>query len=222
MNKNDHITEEYIEQISTSAPYYLKELERETYLKIGKPHMITGFTQGRFLSLLSKLVQPDRILEIGTFTGYGSLCLAEGLSENGIIHTLECSEENVWLAEKYINSSPFSKKIKIHIGNALTLISQLNETWDIVYIDADKANNLNYVKAVWDSVRVGGMVLVDNVFARGAVLKPEAERKPFENAISYFNQTISGILPDATVTILPIRDGLSLIRKEQLTILPVL
>ena len=214
------IPESYLRLISSEAPSYLHDLERETHLKIPKPQMLTGFSQGRFLSLLSKMMRPARILEIGTFTGYGSLCLAEGLPANGKLITIESSEENVWLAEKYFELSPFPDRIDLRIGNAMDILPELKETWDLVYIDADKNNNLSYLELIWPNLKTGGIALIDNIFARGAILKPEKEQKGFEKKVSEMNQLLPQWKPDADVTILPIRDGLTLIRKKELPILP--
>jgi predicted O-methyltransferase YrrM len=178
--------------------------------------MVTGFTQGRFLSLMSQLLNARRILEIGTFTGYGCLCLAEGLTPDGIITTIDSSEENTWLAEKYFNISPYSDKIKLHIGKALEVIPTLNEVWDLVYIDADKKKNLEYLKLCWPSLRQGGIALIDNVFAHGAVLKNKEELKGVEKDVAEMNEIIPGLFSDSTVTVLPVRDGLTLIRKAGL------
>jgi len=215
------IPESYLWQISSPAPSYLLDLERETHLKIPKPQMLTGFSQGRFLSLLSKMMRPTRILEIGTFTGYGSLCLAEGLTSTGKLITLESSEENAWLAKKYFRLSPYATVIDLRMGNALDILPGIQETWDLVYIDADKNNNLNYLELIWPNLKTDGIVLIDNIFARGAILKPESEQKGFEKKVSEMNRILPHWKPDADVTILPIRDGLTIIRKKELPNLPI-
>jgi caffeoyl-CoA O-methyltransferase len=220
MSESVTIPESYLRLISSPAPSYLNDLERETHLKIPKPQMLTGFSQGRFLSFLSKMTKPSRILEIGTFTGYGSLCLAEGLSKNGKLVTIESSEENVWLAQKYFRLSPFADLIDLRIGPGLELLPTLHEIWDLVYIDADKNNNLNYLETIWPNVKTDGIVLIDNIFARGAILKPEKVQKGFEKKVAETNRLLPNWKPDAEVTILPIRDGLTLIRKMELPILP--
>jgi caffeoyl-CoA O-methyltransferase len=202
----------YLQQCSTSCPDYLNNLERETHLKILKSNMLTGFTQGRLLSLFSRLIKPVRILEIGTFTGYGTLCMAEGLSAEGKIFTLEFSEENIWLARKYFSLSPFSNQIEIRMGKAEDSLSTLHESWDMVYIDADKINNEKYLDMVWPDVRSGGMVLIDNVFAHGAVW--HESRKPFEEAIANLNLKLPEKMKDGMVTMLPVRDGLTVIFKK--------
>jgi len=204
----------YLSIISSAAPSYLHELERETHLKILKPQMLTGFSQGRFLSLMAKLLNSKRILEIGTFTGYGSLCLAEGLSENGKLITIEISKENGWLAEKYFRQSPYFEQIELLYGNALDLISDNAEELDLAYIDADKQNNEKYFEMIWPKIRAGGLVLIDNIFARGGVFKPEGEQKKFEKSVTEFNQKLLVMATGGKVTILPLRDGLSIVRKE--------
>lgn len=176
--------------------------------------MITGFSQGRLLALLSQIIQPQRILEIGTFTGYGALCLAEGLAPEGVLYTLERSEENAWLARKYFQLSPYSTRIKLMLGSALDLLPQLDETWDLVYVDADKPNNLNYVKATWPKLRSGGLVLIDNVFAHGAVLEEKEKMSALGKSLLEFNNGLAGHFPDGKVTIVPIRDGLTVLKKD--------
>lgn len=205
----------YAEQISSIAPNYLLELERETYIKMAKPQMLTGFLQGRFLSAISKALGPTNILEIGTYTGYGSLCLAEGLSGNGSLSTIEINPEHLWLAKKYFQKSPYRDQIESFLGSALEIIPKLDKTWDLVYIDADKMANMAYFKMVWPKLRPGGWVLIDNVFARGGVWKPEANQKPFEKAVAEMNETLQK-LPDGNVICFPIRDGISAIIKNHL------
>jgi len=205
--------ESYVEKISPALPSYLKDLERETHLKISKPQMLTGFSQGRILAFFSKMLKPERILEVGTFTGYGSLCLAEGLQKIGKLVTIEISKENGWLAEKYFKISPFHSQIDLLYGDALAIIPTLNEKWNLVYIDADKQNNHNYFEVIWPSVQSGGLVLIDNIFARGGVFKPEGEQKKFEKSVSIFNLNIEKMAIGGSVTILPIRDGLTLVSK---------
>ena len=204
----------YIETISSPLPQYLKDLERETHLKIAKPQMLTGYSQGRILSFFSRFLHPENILELGTFTGYGSLCLAEGLRKDGKLYTLEVSGENAWLAEKYFKISPFDSQIQLMYGQALDTIPTLKHEWDLVYIDADKQNNQAYFELVWSKVRSGGLVLIDNIFARGGVFKSEAEQKKFEKAVKQFNVLLPQLAVGGTVTILPIRDGLTLVHKE--------
>ena len=210
---NEGQLESYLKLCSTKAPAYLEALERETWLKVTSPHMLTGFAQGRFLSLISKLLRPNRILEIGTFTGYGTLCLAEGLQTGGKLLTLESNPENAWLAQKYVAISPYSDQIEIQIVKAVEILPKLSETWDLVYIDADKVNNQTYFNLCWPQVSKGGMILIDNVLANGGVWKPEIEQRSFEKAVSQLNKTLLQTA-EATVTMLPIRDGLTAVLKN--------
>lgn len=209
---NEAQLDHYLKFASTPVADYLRALERETWLKIPAAHMLTGFAQGRLLSLISILLRPNRILEIGTFTGYGALCLAEGLSPEGKLITLESSSENAWLARKYFEISPFSHQIELKMGVALASLTDLKETWDLIYIDADKINNRRYFDTCWPHVRHGGIVLIDNVLANGNVFKTTEDQKPYERAVSELNAFLPG-LKDARVLMLPIRDGLTLIQK---------
>ncbi len=189
----------------------LQRIDRETHLKVLMPRMLSGHYQGRVLSLLSKLVSPSRILEIGTFTGYATLCLAEGLTDKGIIYTLDINEELEDLVRSNFAESPYNDKIKYILGDATETISTLKETFDLVFIDADKKNNGKYYDLIFDSLRPGGLVIVDNVLWSGKVLdsKPDKDTKN----ITTFNDKI---LADKRVEklILPVRDGLFVIRKK--------
>lgn len=210
---NSQNRETYSLACSSPVAEYLIDLERETYLKINKPQMMTGWIQGRMLSLFSRLIKPKTILEIGTFTGYGTLCLAEGLDIEGKILTVEVSEENAWLARKYFSISPFFNKIELKMGLGLEIIPNLTENWDLVYIDADKINNKGYFDLIWPKVRAGGLVLIDNTLARGGVFKSEIDKKPFEKAVAELNAYLSD-LSDGFVLMLPVRDGLTAIAKK--------
>jgi predicted O-methyltransferase YrrM len=202
----------YLEAHSEKEPELLKQLNRETHLKALKPRMLSGHFQGRFLSLISKLIKPGRILEIGTFTGYSALCLAEGLGEEGELYTLEANPEPLFLARKYFELSPFGKKIKVFEGKALEIIPQLHETFDLVFIDADKKNNRLYFDLLIEKVTSGGIILVDNVLWSGKILKGETDSKTEE--IREFNEYIH-TLNRVESMILPIRDGLMWIRKKE-------
>ena len=202
----------YLEQTCDKESDLLKQINRETYLKETMPQMLSGHYQGRLLSLLSKLTSPSRILEIGTFTGYATLCLAEGLVEDGILHTIEVNEELESRLINYFNQSTAADKIILHIGEALKVIPTLDETFDMVFIDADKKNNYNYYNLVLDKVRPGGLILIDNVLWKGKVFEkdPDAQTK----SIVELNYQIAA---DSRVEkiILPIRDGLFLVRKRK-------
>lgn len=189
----------------------LQRIDRETNLKVLMPRMLSGHYQGRVLSMLSKIVSPSRILEIGTFTGYATLCLAEGLTDKGMIYTLDINEELEDMVRGYFAESPFNDKIKYILGDATETISTLNETFDLVFIDADKKNNGRYYDLIFDSLRPGGLVIVDNVLWSGKVLNSNPDKDT--KIITTFNDKILG---DKRVEklILPVRDGLFIIRKK--------
>lgn len=190
----------------------LQHIDRETQLKVLLPRMLSGHYQGRVLSMLSKMTSPKRILEIGTFTGYATLCLAEGLIEDGIIYTLDINEELEDRVRTNFAKSSLNSKIDYRIGDAQQSLTALkHETFDLVFIDADKKNNATYYNLVFDQVRSGGIIIVDNVLWSGKVLN-QAQDKDTKN-ISGFNDKIAS---DKRVEklILPVRDGLFVIRKK--------
>ncbi|MFD2161466.1 O-methyltransferase [Paradesertivirga mongoliensis] len=200
----------YLEQNCEPEPELLRYINRETHLKVPMPRMLSGHYQGRVLSFLSKITSPSRILEIGTYTGYATLCLAEGLSEEGIIHTIDINEELEDRVKQFFNTSRFNTKIKYHIGNATKIIPELDETFDIVFIDADKKNNQTYYDLVFDKVRKGGLIIVDNVLWSGKITS-DANDKDTEN-IRQFNHRVTNDHRTEKL-ILPVRDGLFIIRK---------
>jgi predicted O-methyltransferase YrrM len=189
----------------------LQHIDRETNLKVLMPRMLSGHYQGRVLSMLSKMVSPKRILEIGTFTGYATLCLAEGLTPDGLIYTLDINAELEDLVRNNFAKSPLNDKIQYIIGDATETVNQLDEVFDIVFIDADKKNNGTYYDLIFDRVRLGGIIIVDNVLWSGKVLQ-EKQDKDTRN-ITSFNDKIAA---DERVEklILPVRDGLFVIRKK--------
>ncbi len=192
----------------------LNSLNRETYLKVLQPRMLSGHLQGRVLSMFSKMISTECILEIGTYTGYSALCLAEGLSSNGVLHTIEKNEELEPMITKYIDQSERKEAIRLHFGNALDVIKELSIRPDLVFIDADKTNYLNYYEAVLPNMKSGGFLIADNVLWSGKVLDEE-ERKadPDTLALHEFNERVT---KDDRVenVLLPIRDGLMVIRKK--------
>lgn len=200
----------YLEHHCQSEPELLRYINRETHLKVPMPRMLSGHYQGRVLSFLSKIVSPSRILEIGTYTGYATLCLAEGLTENGLIHTIDVNAELEERVQQFFDSSRLSTKIKYHIGDAINIIPHLDEIFDIVFIDADKKNNDTYYDLVFDKVRTGGLIIVDNVLWSGKVTSGAAD-KDTEN-IRRFNERVSNDQRTEKL-ILPVRDGLFIIRK---------
>ena len=203
---------DYVVQHSQEEPQLLKDLTRETHLKVLQPRMLSGPLQGRFLSLLAKLLSPKRILEVGTFTGYATLCLAEGLPKEGIIDTLDKNEELVDFQRSYFDRSPWGSQIHQHLGNALDIIPQLNSTYDLIFLDADKKNYLNYLPLLLPKLNSGGLLLSDNVLWSGKVL--EATQKKDEDTIilKAFNQELASH-PALETVLLPLRDGLTLSRK---------
>lgn len=189
----------------------LKKIDRETHLKVLLPRMLSGHYQGRVLSMLSKMIGPKRILEIGTFTGYATLCLAEGLNKDGRIYTLDINEELEEMVRGHFEASAFNEQIKYIIGDATQTVNELDETFDLIFIDADKKNNGTYYDLVFDRLRPGGLIIVDNVLWSGKVLNTQQD-KDTKN-ISTFNDKIAA---DDRVEklILPVRDGLFIIRKK--------
>ena len=207
-----HDLQLYLEDHCDPEPVALQKINRETYLKVLRPHMLSGHYQGRLLSMLSKMMQPKRILEIGTFTGYATICLAEGLTEDGIIHTIEVNRELEEMLVQHFKSTDVDKKIKQHFGHAAEIIVEIEESnFDIVFIDADKKNNLYYFQLIFDKVRSGGLIIIDNVLWKGKVYGDEDDADT--RSIRELNDVIAG---DTRVEklILPVRDGILLIRKK--------
>jgi predicted O-methyltransferase YrrM len=202
---------QYLLATCESEPALLKKIDRETQLEVLMPRMVSGHLQGRLLSMLSKLMQPKRILEIGTFTGYATLCLAEGLANDGKIITLDINEELEDRVRGYFSESDFNQQIDYKIGNALETIPPLDEVFDIVFIDADKKNNANYYNMIFDKVRKGGLIIVDNVLWSGKVLTKINDTDT--SNINTFNQLIA-VDNRIEKLILPVRDGLFLMRKK--------
>ena len=202
----------YLENSCEPENELLKHINRETHLKVSMPRMLSGHYQGKLLSMISKLINPERILEIGTFTGYATLCLAEGLRENGRIYTIDINLELEDMVRSNFKKSELDSKIMYQIGDAKVIIPTLNEIFDLVFIDADKKNNATYYDMVIDKVRSGGLILVDNVLWSGKVLD-EGVSDQKTSIISQFNERVSS---DQRVEklILPVRDGLFLIRKK--------
>lgn len=200
----------YLEHYCEEEPELLRYISRETHLKVPRPRMLSGHYQGRVLSFLSKLTSPRRILEIGTFTGYATLCLAEGLSESGKIHTIDVNEELEERVRGFFSRSPHSSKIVYHLGDASTVIPGLDEVWDIVFIDADKKSNELYYEMVFDKVRPGGLIITDNVLWYGKI-NGGAEDPRSSKIRSY----IENVRNDSRVEklVLPVRDGLLITRK---------
>jgi predicted O-methyltransferase YrrM len=205
--------QEYAAQHSAQEPPLLKKINRETYVQVSQPHMLSGHLQGRFLSLVSKLLCPKRILEIGTFTGYSALCLAEGLQSGGELHTLDINDELADRCRAYFKEAGLGDRIKLHTGDATTLLPTIPGPFDLVFIDADKLNYSTYYDLVIDKLRPGGVILADNVLYHGEVLNLDSEQSHNARAISAFNKKIAADERVETV-LLTLRDGLFLIRKK--------
>lgn len=203
--------EDYIERHSENEPELLAALNKETYQKILLPRMLSGHFQGRVLSLLSKLVRPNAILEIGTYTGYSALCLCEGLAENGILHTIDIKEELVDFQRKHFDKSPWSNQIVQHLGEATAIIPTLDMTFDLVFIDADKENYLNYHELIVPKMNKGGIILSDNVLWSGKVTEPVHPKDTSTKVLIDYNLALKND-PRIETIILPIRDGLSVSR----------
>lgn len=205
---------DYAEAHTTPESEVLAELNRETWAKVLMPRMLSGHLQGRVLSLFSKIHRPKRILEIGTYTGYSALCLAEGLSDDGLLHTIDINAELEDMVLKYVKKAGFEGRIKMHVGNALEIIPTLDETFDLVFIDADKENYWNYYQMAIEKLRPGGLILADNVLWSGKVIDETMTVRDEETkALNEFNSRV-GLDNRVEQILLPVRDGIMIIRKR--------
>ncbi len=202
---------EYISENSNKEPEILARLNQETYQKILKPRMISGHVQGRFLSTISKMKSPSTILEIGTYTGYGTLCLAEGLLNEGMIFTIDRNEELLKIQNKYFEQSGKRDNIIQLTGNAIEILKDLDKTFDIVFIDADKENYIEYFKIVAEKLNKNGIIISDNVLWSGKVIESTSKHDEETNILIKYNRLLNEDKRFETI-ILPIRDGLSLSR----------
>jgi predicted O-methyltransferase YrrM len=205
------LANDYADRYSQATPSYLKELYDYTNAHHPHAHLQSSWQQGGFLSFISKIIAPQYILEIGSFTGFSSLCLAEGLSEKGELHTIELREVDALAANKNFSVSPKSSQLKMHIGDAKTIIPSLNYTWDLVFIDADKVGYIDYYELVLPLLSPKGIIIVDNTLFHGDVLTAPIVGKSAK-AIQTFNEHVKND-PRTEQSILTIRDGLTLIRK---------
>ena len=203
--------ENYIEQHSQKEPELLAALDKETYQKILLPRMLSGHFQGRVLSMLSKLIRPVTILEIGTFTGYSALCLCEGMQEKGVLHTIDIKEELVDFQRKYFDKSPWGNQIIQHLGEAIAIIPTLDIKFDFVFIDADKENYIHYFEMIVPKMNKGGIILSDNVLWSGKVLEPLQSNDLSTKILLEYNQLLKND-PRVESVLLPIRDGLTVSR----------
>ena len=209
----DQKLDDYVCAHSEKEPQLLYDLNRETNMNVLRPRMLSGHFQGRVLSMLSHMIRPHDVLEIGTYTGYSALCFAEGLAEGGHVLTIDKNEELEDLVNSYISKSPYKDQIKCVIGDAMEIIPNLKRDFDVVFIDADKSNYLNYYNLVFEKVRPGGYIIIDNVLWSGKVIEELSEDDIDTKVLIDLNRTVH---EDERVqeVMLPIRDGLTIIRKK--------
>lgn len=205
--------DDYVVDHSQQEPALLQELSKETWQKVLNPRMLSGAFQGRVLSMISKLVQPKKILEIGTYTGYSALCLAEGMDPSGTLHTIDKNEELETLQKKYFAQSEYGDQIRQYLGNAMDIIPTLNVKFDLVFIDADKANYPNYFNLIIDKMNTGGIILSDNVLWSGKVVQEVDPKDKDTQALLVYNKLLNKDDRIETV-VLPIRDGLTISRVK--------
>ena len=206
----DKKIEEYIQLKTTDESELLSKLNRETWAKVLMPRMLSGHVQGRVLSLFSNLIKPKNIIEIGTYTGYSALCLAEGISEKGELHTIEINEEHALIAEKYFKESKYQKNIIQHIGSAINIIPKIDKIFQLAFIDADKENYSNYFDLIINKIDINGIIIADNVLWSGKVIESDMDNETKQ--LDLYNQKI---MNDNRVenVLLSVRDGLMICRK---------
>ncbi len=205
--------EDYAERITTDETGFLYQLARETNIKVLRPRMLCGKLQGKLLQIISHMIKPDRILELGTYTGYSAICLAQGLTGKGLLHTIEKNPELDDIIRKYIAKAGLKDKIILHIGEALDVIPSLDEVFELVYIDADKENYPEYYEMAMGKLAKGGVIIADNVLWSGKVLKEPEKGDNETRAIIEFNNFVAAD-PRTENLLLPFRDGLMMIRKK--------
>ena len=205
------LAQTYSEKYTTAEDTLLHEVAQYTYTEHAHAHMLSGHLQGKLLEAVSCMIRPRRILEIGTFTGYSALCLAKGLSKDGELHTIELREADAAKAQSYFDRSIYKEQIILHIGNALEIVGEIDQLWDLVFIDADKENYVAYFDRIFSSVKPNGFILADNVLFHGQVLNEEIKGKNAK-AIQAFNDYVMA-RTDVEKLMLPVRDGIYIIRK---------
>jgi caffeoyl-CoA O-methyltransferase len=202
----------YSESMTTPESASLAALNRETQMKVEQPIMLSGHLQGAFLSMMSRMIRPRRVLEIGTYTGYSAICLADGLTEDGQLHTIDINEELEDMHRRYWTEAGLQEKIVMHVGQASDIIPGLNESWDLVFIDADKVNYARYYDLIIEKVRLGGFIFADNVLYSAEVILPEQEQSRNAKAMHAFNEKIKAD-PRVRQLLLPLRDGILMMEK---------
>lgn len=206
----EHIEEYAQKHTKVYDSSVLNALERKTHLEVMRPQMLSGYLQGQFLAFFSRMKQPKRILEVGTYTGYSAICLAQGLQKEGKLHTIDVNKELETVATAFIQKAALTDQIQQHQGDALTIIPTLKEQWDLVFLDADKINYSKYYDMIFPKLTVGGIIIADNVLWHGKVAAGSSEKRA--NALALFNQKINED-PRIKNVLLPLRDGLMLIEK---------
>jgi caffeoyl-CoA O-methyltransferase len=204
--------EKYVDSHTRAESEVLQKLSRETYAKVLMPQMLSGHIQGRFLKMISCMVSPSQVLEVGTFTGYSSICLAGGLKEGGMVHTIDINEELHPMVMRYIKEAGMENKIKTYVGNALTIIPTIDQTFDLVFIDADKTNYSKYYELAIPKLRTGGFIVADNVLWSGKVTESVQKSDEETRAIMAYNDMVTRD-PRVENVLVPIRDGLMIARK---------
>jgi caffeoyl-CoA O-methyltransferase len=212
MNLDWEKVEQYAMKMTSPEADILKKLSRETHAKVLRPRMLSGHLQGKFLEFIARLTSPRTILEIGTYTGYSAICLAQGLTEHGLLHTIDHNAELEDFAKRFFKEAGLSEKIVFHVGEALEVIPTLQENWDLVFIDADKENYISYFELVLPRLRKGGLIIADNVLWSGKVLEETPDTDKETQGIIAFNEYVSSH-PGVTSLLLPLRDGLMILQK---------
>ncbi|MCR4613933.1 MAG: O-methyltransferase [Bacteroidaceae bacterium] len=210
---NDELIDEYILRHIDAEPERLHRLWRATQLHLLYPRMASGHLQGRMLVMLTRMIQPRRILELGTFSGYSALCLAEGMPDDAVLHTIEVNDEQEGFTRPWLEASPWADRIHLHIGNALDIVPTLGEPFDLIYIDADKRHYADFYRLVKPHLNSGGYILADNTLWDGHVVEPEHQHDAQTQGIMAFNDLVAQD-KEVEKVILPMRDGLTIIRKK--------
>ncbi len=212
MQRFNDTVNDYIIDHTTPADSLLNELERQTHVKVLRPQMVSGHIQGKTLEMLSLMIKPERILELGTFTGYSAICLAKGLTSDGLLYTIDINDELESFANSFFNRSAFAQKIKFIVGDALKIVPEIDELFDLVFIDADKRQYPEYYNLIFDKVKPGGFIIADDVLWYGKINTEIINNDAYTIGLQKFNDIVAS---DSRVQniILPIRDGLMVIQK---------
>tara|TARA_Y100001968_G_C19071856_1_gene578778 strand:- start:65 stop:706 length:642 start_codon:yes stop_codon:yes gene_type:complete len=202
--------EKYVTEFTEKESDLLEEINRETWLKVMNPRMLSGHLQGRVLSMISKMIRPTNIIEIGTYTGYSALCMAEGLKKGGKLHTVDINEEYISVAKKYFNKSKYKENIIQHAGEAADIIPKLNDNFQLAFIDADKENYYKYFELIFEKMEIGGYIIADNVLWSGKVIEKYKDKETI--SLDEYNKKVFSDKRVETI-VLPVRDGLNINRK---------